>query len=925
MRNLPSRKAIPRFVCHLAGSLAGVMALIAFCSGALAAASAVDTDFQRLLTSAKEKSAPKSPEIQLAATATDIWIDQVNGVNSGTTPGTEAQPFKSITYALLSMADRAVPDPWNVHIRAGNYDADPAKPIPEREVFPVQIRPGMALVGEDGPTSCIISGEYNGNSPDPILKGGSVWGVRIAGLTLKKMRVPDGSGGAVQLTSTSGRIENCVFRENYARFGGAVYLTLYSEGTFHFVDNQFIGNMARKDQCYNWSYGGAIYVDGDYRGSLAGNLFQSNTAYACGDYGEGGAIRIAGSLTGEMLNNRFQGNSANYCGALRIAGGMSGTLGGNVFDANSTGRQGGAIYMSWFSGTFADNVFRRNSADETGGAWIRGSFTGEISGNVFSENSSNWHGAALRIDTFRGVIRDNTFMRNTVNRTDSDGGACHIGVSAGTQADVFGNVFVENYAARNGGGLAIGPATNISENVFIRNSAGGVGGGLILGAAGQTPANVASNLFLYCSRNALYSSQNVNLLNNTFYGGKGAFSQPNVVIDTNAPACTLRNNIFAELENAVYLSGTPDFPFTHNNFNNCANFVSRNDQPLGTDLTFIGLQLLNFKNNADWAPGLAGENVDSGVWSVDAAFDEGKRVTVLTDAAKNWREGQWGGAILDVSQDPNTHQQFLILDNTATQLFVKGDILWTKRTAQGAAYTIDDFHLAAGSQNIDAGAQVGIPWDFEFDLRPIGAGFDIGADEAGGPVEALAVRGLPGGYCMDNALQVRLTVNINERRMPNAVAVEDQPPAGWTVSNISDGGVWDSVNGKVKWGPWTAPDDLRDRALTYTVTPPQDASGTLAFAGQISADGINHPLSGKVELNPSCCLHPMDANADGRITLDEVTAYAAAWKTGQADDCISCVTEGAALWKQGEVYHCTGTPATEPCYSCGQGNFVPGP
>jgi hypothetical protein len=163
--------------------------------------------------------------------------------------------------------------------------------------------------------------------------------------------------------------------------------------------------------------------------------------------------------------------------------------------------------MSWFSGTFADNVFRRNSADETGGAWIRGSFTGEISGNVFSENSSNWHGAALRIDTFRGVIRDNTFMRNTVNRTDSDGGACHIGVSAGTQADVFGNVFVENYAARNGGGLAIGPATNISENVFIRNSAGGVGGGLILGAAGQTPANVASNLFLYCSRNALYSSQ----------------------------------------------------------------------------------------------------------------------------------------------------------------------------------------------------------------------------------------------------------------------------------------------------------------------------------------------------------------------------------------------------------------------------------
>src|SRR5205823_1941439 len=33
-------------------------------------------------------------------------------------------------------------------------------------------------------------------------------------------------------------------------------------------------------------------------------------------------------------------------------------------------------------------------------------------------------------------------------------------------------------------------------------------------------------------------------------------------------------------------------------------------------------------------------------------------------------------------------------------------------------------------------------------------------------------------------------------------AVEDQPPAGWVVSNISDGGLYDAKRGKVKWGPF---------------------------------------------------------------------------------------------------------------------------
>jgi hypothetical protein len=42
---------------------------------------------------------------------------------------------------------------------------------------------------------------------------------------------------------------------------------------------------------------------------------------------------------------------------------------------------------------------------------------------------------------------------------------------------------------------------------------------------------------------------------------------------------------------------------------------------------------------------------------------------------------------------------------------------------------LDDYQLAAGSQAIDAGANVEVFTDLEGDPRPVGAGFDIGFDE----------------------------------------------------------------------------------------------------------------------------------------------------------------------------------------------------
>jgi hypothetical protein len=139
-----------------------------------------------------------------------------------------------------------------------------------------------------------------------------------------------------------------------------------------------------------------------------------------------------------------------------------------------------------------------------------------------------------------------------------------------------------------------------------------------------------------------------------------------------------------------------------------------------------------------------------------------------------------------------------------------------------------------------------------------------------------------------------------------AYAVEDQPPKGWTVTDASDGGVFDALNGKVKFGPYT---DGQARALTYRVTPPVGTSGVYEFTGVASLDGKAYPIRGDRLISASAEFHPADLDpSDHRITITELTAYAAAWKRGDAwpqepsPIPLDYVTRAGALWQGGEVY-----------------------
>lgn len=68
----------------------------------------------------------------------------------------------------------------------------------------------------------------------------------------------------------------------------------------------------------------------------------------------------------------------------------------------------------------------------------------------------------------------------------------------------------------------------------------------------------------------------------------------------------------------------------------------------------------------------------------------------------------------------------------------------------------------------------------------------------------------------------------------SAYAVEEILPPGFTAGSINEGGVLDSVNNKVKWGPFF---DAQNRTFSYALQAPAGYNGSVILKGFASVDG----------------------------------------------------------------------------------------
>ena len=173
------------------------------------------------------------------------------------------------------------------------------------------------------------------------------------------------------------------------------------------------------------------------------------------------------------------------------------------------------------------------------------------------------------------------------------------------------------------------------------------------------------------------------------------------------------------------------------------------------------------------------------------------------------------------------------------------------------------------------------------------------------PPPCAGTRELPVAYAP--GMKMTAIIKVTPGQTVAVHAVEDKPPAGWTVGAVNEGGVFDAATGKVKWGPFM---DHTARTLTYEVTPPAGTLRNQCFGpGVVSVDGVSTEICGAACVTP-CFDHPADANGDRRMVIDEVTAYASCWKQGCTWPVspnpipIGYMTRAGALWKHGETYCC---------------------
>lgn len=332
---------------------------------------------------------PIAPPVASAAGPATYWVDEVAGSDSD--PGTEAEPFATITHALsVAVAGDTV------MIEPGVYEA-PA------ETFPLYSF-GVSLKSTEGTTTTVIDG--GGTSKRLLLAEGPMTGLEITGLTFRDSGTVD-SGAAVMIHSNMGttataspRIAGNHFEANSCYYPGGA-LNLFASGTLAFrpliEDNVFVGNRSEMQ-------GGAIDLSTLTNAVIRGNTFQDNQS------GNAAAAIRAHASTGCTViieDNDFRSNTAaGYGGAIGCTPASGGTVRvvGNRFFDNLAWR-GGALLLGGSGGVeITSNDAGGNDAEQGGGfAWLSSSEVTSTN-NAVGGSAAPSGGAAWHIDggRFRG-------------------------------------------------------------------------------------------------------------------------------------------------------------------------------------------------------------------------------------------------------------------------------------------------------------------------------------------------------------------------------------------------------------------------------------------------------------------------------------------------------------------------------------------
>ena len=214
----------------------------------------------------------------------------------------------------------------------------------------------------------------------------------------------DSFGGAICSYGGSLTFVNCTFAENYATFGGAIYI---SGDILDVSDSRFISNSA-------FGIGGAIACENNVNVTISKSKFYNSSSVA----GDGGAIYVIDS-------DYFNGSDLQIVNSSGAFGGAITTLNSNVYltDINCSDCRarwdGGAIYAMYCDFSLTKSTFESNSA-LNGGALFIDCCDYIVKGNGFYNNSASCAGAiySLLNELNNTLKTDNNFRNNKANQHD---------------------------------------------------------------------------------------------------------------------------------------------------------------------------------------------------------------------------------------------------------------------------------------------------------------------------------------------------------------------------------------------------------------------------------------------------------------------------------------------------------------------------
>lgn len=476
---------------------------------------------------------------------------------------------------------------------------------------------------------------------------------------------------------------------------------------------------------YGQNRGGGLYVL-HAAAAISGCLFYGNLADS------GGGIYAYDSHLA-MGDSVLTGNAAPFFGGGMLMNEGTGRLEDTVFISNTAGMGAGA-YLASEQLTLTNNAFVSNTAQYEGGGAIVEVYGGhsELVGNYVAWNRAYLNGGGLyfgeevRVRTGQppwphtggtGSGERLLFAGNVIanNWTEGNGGGVYMGGDGGA-ADLVGNMVRENTAGGDGGGIYLDHSadpTPIVSNTVTGNAAGGNGGGIYLGTATATVRGNAVEGNRAAGRGGGLSgggtlTANLITSNEAGCGGGLALYQSKATVQSNVIAANE-----ADSGGGVCLEDHGDA-------------LLANNWIVGNRTSFDGSGLLVRGSRPRLAHNTIAHNAGpNGLYA--GSYAEYTSTVILTDTilvshtvglvaeggssayleATLWGNGtDWAGAGAIYSGTVNVWGKPVFADPGA-----------------------GDYHIGPGSAAADAGVNAGVTTDIDGDGRPMGAGYDIGADE----------------------------------------------------------------------------------------------------------------------------------------------------------------------------------------------------